>query len=72
MSILGVVRIGRTLAMARAHTAPGTTQKATDKNDLTEAGPVSADAYWERIDYYLSRVVPVATEAQSPDCLLPA
>ena len=29
---------------------------------LTEAGPVSADQMWERIDYFLQRVVPVATE----------
>ena len=29
---------------------------------LTEAGPVSAEQVWERIDYFLQRVVPVATE----------
>ena len=34
----------------------------TDKDKLTEAGPVSADAYWERITYFLERVIPVATE----------
>ena len=28
----------------------------------TTAGRVPADAYWERIDYFLERVVPVATE----------
>ena len=37
-------------------------KQAPDKDKLTEAGPVSADAYWERIDYFLARVVPVATE----------
>ena len=29
---------------------------------LTEAGPVSADAAWERITYFLKRVMPVAEE----------
>jgi mannonate dehydratase len=29
---------------------------------LTIAGPVSEDLYWERITYFLERVVPVATE----------
>ncbi len=29
---------------------------------LTEAGPVPADVYWERIAYFLERVVPVAEE----------
>ena len=29
---------------------------------LTEAGPVSEDAYWERITYFLERVIPVAGE----------
>lgn len=29
---------------------------------LTRAGPVDADTYWERITYFLARVVPVATE----------
>jgi mannonate dehydratase len=29
---------------------------------LTVAGPVNADLYWERISYFLDRVVPVASE----------
>jgi mannonate dehydratase len=29
---------------------------------LTEAGVVNADMYWERLTYFLERVVPVATE----------
>ena len=33
------------------------------KNDgHTIAGPISEDVYWERISYFLERVVPVATE----------
>ena len=36
--------------------------KAKQDPPLTEAGPVSADAHWERITYFLERVVPVAEE----------
>jgi sugar phosphate isomerase/epimerase len=37
-------------------------QKAAQNPPLTEAGPVSADAAWERIAYFLKRVIPVADE----------
>ena len=36
--------------------------EADDRGQLTRAGRVSADLYWERISYFLERVVPVATE----------
>jgi mannonate dehydratase len=66
MSILGVVRSGRTPGRGESSYSTWNYEKAvaalTDKDRLTEAGPVSADAYWERIDYFLERVVPVATE----------
>ncbi|HKD09626.1 MAG TPA: mannonate dehydratase [Bryobacteraceae bacterium] len=62
MSILGVVRIARTPGRGESTYSTWNYQKAADKDKLTDAGPVSADAYWERIDYFLSRVVPVATE----------
>ena len=66
MSILGVVRIGRTPGRGESTYSTWNYDKAvaelTDKDKLTEAGPVSADAYWERINYFLERVVPVATE----------
>ena len=29
---------------------------------LTEAGPVNEDIYWERITYFLKRVIPAAEE----------
>src|SRR5271170_6465643 len=64
MSILGVVRTGRTPGRGESTYSTWNYEKAvaqlTDKDKLTEAGPVSADAYWERIDYFLERVVPVA------------
>ncbi|MDE3194764.1 MAG: mannonate dehydratase [Acidobacteriota bacterium] len=62
MSILGVVRIGRTPGRGESTYSTWNYAKAPDKDKLTEAGVVSADAYWERIDYFLSRMVPVAAE----------
>src|ERR1017187_934930 len=62
MSILGVVRLPeRTPGRGESTYSTWNYQQAPDKDKLTEAGPVSADAYWERIDYFLARVVPVAT-----------
>lgn len=40
--------------------APGGTRKAAP--GMTIAGHVDADAFWERITYFLDRVVPVANE----------
>ncbi len=38
--------------------------KARQEPPLTEAGPVPADVMWERITYFLERVIPVATECK--------
>lgn len=38
--------------------------EATDADVLTEAGTVTAEAFWERITYFLERVVPVAESAK--------
>lgn len=64
MSILGVVRTDRTIG--RGHALLSTFNYAAGKQDppLTEAGPVPADLYWERITYFLERVVPVANESK--------
>ena len=37
-------------------------EEAKQEPPLTEAGPVSAESMWERITYFLKRVVPVAEE----------
>lgn len=62
MSILGVVSTepvaGRGKSVSRAFNY----DKAKQEPPLTEAGPVNADAYWERITYFLKRVIPVAEE----------
>jgi mannonate dehydratase len=62
MSILGVLRTGR--KDGRADTSYSYFKLADAKADppLTKAGVVSEDAYWERITYFLDRVVPVANE----------
>ncbi len=63
MSLLGVVRLeerdagrgGSTLSTWRF-------KDAKPKAPLTKAGPVNADLYWERITYFLNKVIPVANE----------
>jgi mannonate dehydratase len=62
MSILGVLRTGR--APGRGDTSYTHFKLADAKADppLTRAGRVTEDMYWERITYFLERVVPVATE----------
>lgn len=65
MSILGVVRSGRTPGRGAASYSTFRYAELKDKNELTEAGKVDADAYWERITYFLDRVVPVATEEKT-------
>jgi len=62
MSILGVLRTGR--IPGRADTSYSHFKLADAKADppLTRAGHVTADAYWERITYFLERVIPVANE----------
>jgi mannonate dehydratase len=63
MTILGVVRSESTPGRGAATYSTFNYDKAKAMfPELTEAGPVSADQMWERIDYFLQRVVPVATE----------
>jgi len=62
MSILGVLRTGR--KEGRADTSYSYFKLADAKAypPLTKAGVVSPDMYWERITYFLDRVIPVANE----------
>jgi len=62
MSILGVVRTESTPGRGRSKYSTFVYDKAKQEPPLTEAGPVNADAYWERITYFLERVAPVAAE----------
>ncbi|MBI4877500.1 MAG: mannonate dehydratase [Acidobacteria bacterium] len=64
MSILGVVRTESTSGRGGSRYSTFVYSKAKQDPPLTEAGPVPADAFWERITYFLERVVPVAAETK--------
>ncbi len=62
MSILGVLRTGRTPGRGDASYSQWRLSEAHPKTPLTIAGHVDADMFWERITYFLDRVIPVANE----------
>jgi mannonate dehydratase len=62
MSILGVVRSGRTPGRGDAMYSTWKRSEAHPDTPLTRAGHVDADMFWERITYFLDRVIPVANE----------
>jgi mannonate dehydratase len=63
MSILGVVRLDEVPGRGDTVYNRWNYQDAVAKNPpLTRAGVVNADEFWERIDYFLKRVVPVANQ----------
>ncbi len=62
MSILGVIRIGRTPGRGDATYSTWKLADAHPDPPLTKAGQVNADQAWERITYFLDRIIPVANE----------
>jgi mannonate dehydratase len=62
LTILGVVRTEPVAGRGGATYSAFDYRKATDCDLLTEAGRVSAEQSWERIEYFLRRVIPVAEE----------
>lgn len=64
LTILGVVRSDRTPGRGGASYSTFVYDKAKQEPELTEAGKVSADETWDRITYFLKRVVPVAEECK--------
>lgn len=62
MSILGVVRSGTVPGRGGARLSTFVYADAKQVPPLTEAGPVSDEQAWERITYFLKRVIPVAEE----------
>jgi mannonate dehydratase len=63
MTILGVVRTEPTCGRGGARYSTFNDAEAEAQHPpLTPAGDVSADEMWERITYFLKRVVPVANE----------
>ena len=62
MSMLGVLRTGRSPGRGRCEYSTWKLKEAQPETPLTRAGQVNADAFWERITYFLERVIPVAKE----------
>jgi mannonate dehydratase len=62
MSILGVLRTGRVPGRGDAMYSTWNLKAAHPATPLTRAGVVTADRFWERITYFLERVIPVAEE----------
>ena len=62
LSILGVLRTGRTPGRGDTNYSTYRLKDAHPSSPLTRAGVVDADRYWERITYFLDRVIPVANE----------
>jgi mannonate dehydratase len=62
MSLLGVVRTPRTPGRGDSTYSTWRVKEAAPSAPLTRAGRVDADRYWERITYFLDRVIPIANE----------
>jgi len=62
MSILGVLRTARTPGRGDATYSTWKLKEAKPEQPLTRTGKVADDAFWERITYFLERVMPVAAE----------
>jgi mannonate dehydratase len=62
LSFLQVLRSGKTPGRGDLIYNRWNYESAKPDTALTVAGQVNADLYWERIDYFLERVVPVANE----------
>lgn len=64
MSLLGVPRTESTPGRGGSRYSTWKLAEAKDANRLTRAGRVSEDTAWERISYFLDRVIPVCNEHQ--------
>ena len=62
LCIVGDLRTGRTPGRGDASYSAWRFKDAHPPAPLTRAGRVDADTYWERITYFLERVIPVAAE----------
>src|SRR5262249_50107171 len=68
LPLLGVVRTESTPGRGGARYSTFVYDKARQDGPPPESGPVSADAMWERITYFLQRVIPVAEECKVRLC----
>ena len=62
MSLLGVLRTSPTKGRGDAMYSTWRLKEAKPASPLTRAGVVNAGQFWERITYFLDRVIPVANE----------
>lgn len=62
LSILEILRTERTPGRGGSTYSTWALAKAPQDRPLTRAGIVPGDVFWERITYFLERVIPVATE----------
>ncbi len=62
LTIVGDLRIARTPGRGDSTYATWKLDEFHPANPMTKAGKVDADQYWERITYFLDKVVPVANE----------
>jgi mannonate dehydratase len=62
LTIIGIPRSAPTIGRGGARYSTFVYDEAVQDPPLTIAGPVDEDTYWERITYFLERVVPVAEE----------
>ena len=62
MNLIGIPRTERTIGRGGSSNSTWRYAEANPDQAHTIAGEVNADGFWERIDYFLERVVPVAAE----------
>jgi mannonate dehydratase len=70
LTLIGVVRTGSSSGRGGARYSTFVHRQAR-QGQLTEAGEVSAEMMWERITYFLNRVVPVAEDCRVRLCCHP-
>jgi len=62
LTLLGVVSTDRVEGRGGSSNRAFSYEKAKEDPPLTIAGPVNADMMWERIGYFVERIIPVADE----------
>jgi mannonate dehydratase len=64
LTFIGVVRTERTVGRGGASLSAFDFKQSKQEPPLTEAGRITDEIYWDRISYFLKRIVPVAEEAK--------
>lgn len=64
LTFIGVVRTGRTVGRGGASLSTFDYSQGKQEPPLTDAGKITEEIYWDRIEYFLKRVVPAAEEAK--------